>query len=331
MKYIKILISSLGLLLSLSATAQKNLITDKELSDQEQIEFYYNHELYLKSYNLSKLYLEEISKTANDISDFSTWQDVRYYNLASGLAINAPNIINKVDQYLSDPNTPEYYFERICAVTGNYYFQNSEYLKAIPFLINAGVVNLSENELYRKRFQLGYAYFLDKNFEDALYQFSALTDITNPYQSDANYYKGLIAFGQGKYREAEYSFRYIENHPKYQNIIPYYIAEIYYYNEDLEKCISYAQKYASKPNLEYRENYYALLAQAYFEKKNYSATISEFNKARDLGYVMLPNQNYSMGYAYYKEGNVDSAIVLFRPLAQNRDSVGQNAMYLLAD
>ncbi len=318
------------LLYTLLGHAQKNLNLDKELSASELLAFYHQNKLYQKAYNLSQKILEE-KVSANSTHDFETYHQLVYYHLAAGLALDQPDAVRATDEYLSDPMTPTYYHQRMCLVMGQYYFGKEQYASAMPFLISAGEQNLSPEELNQKHFQLGYSYFLDKNLKEATEQFAYLKDSDNPYRYDASYYYGLITFGQGDYPDAQSAFAQIESHPKYKNIIPYYMAEIYYYNDDLDKCIEYAEKYAQQESIEYKENYHALLAQAYFEKREYSSTIREFELAQEYGYTMMPNQNYTLGYAYYKSNILDSAISLFRPLSDSRDSVGQNAMYLLAD
>jgi hypothetical protein len=53
---------------------------------------------------------------------------------------------------------------------------------------------------------------------------------------DANYYYGFIAFGEKNYKEALSCFKIAETEATYAKVVPFYIAEIYYFNNEREKA-----------------------------------------------------------------------------------------------
>ena len=86
-----------------------------------------------------------------------------------------------------------------------------------------------------------------QQFNDAKPLFESIAQIpSDPNYYDANYYYGYIAFAEKNYAQALTSFKIIEKQPKYQPIIPYYIAEIYYYRGEKDEALAYAENAIAK-------------------------------------------------------------------------------------
>src|SRR5690606_25289917 len=115
--------------------------------------------------------------------------------------------------------------------------------EAIPYYEQAGFDNLSREEAAHAKFELGYAYFNLKQFNKAQPLFRDIKDLHNENYIPANYYYGFIAYYNKDYDEALRSFEQVVGEKKYDIIVPYYIAEIYYYQNKFDKLLAYAQPY----------------------------------------------------------------------------------------
>ncbi len=324
---IQLLVSLFLLLFSYSAQAQYPLDTEPYQDQEELLRRLYHSQLYELCFLQGQSYLQRDLAHTEEHDRYAAM----YYTVQSAIASDRRGMLSWADRVLSESSLPNHYYDRICFALGEYFFQREAYAKSAAYYTRAGIDNLSEEELIEKKFKLGYLAFLQKDFDAALLQFSTLKDLSSPYIYDANYYYGLISFGRGQYEPALKSFRYIDHHPKYSNVIKYYVAEIYYYENRLQDCINYGIDALKEDSTVYKPNLHALLAQSYFELSDWTRTVEQFHAAENAGYELSSTQIYTLSYAFYQDNKLDSAIKNFRTLSEVKDSVGQNAMYLLAD
>src|SRR5690606_12574772 len=113
------------------------------------------------------------------------------------------------------------------------------------------IENLSNNEIAEAKFELAYCYFNVKDFQKAQPLFGSIREIQGKYYIPANYYYGFIAYYNRQYNEALTSFQRVMNEPKYSGIVPYYVAEIYYFQNKRDQLISYAEPLLRKGGLYY--------------------------------------------------------------------------------
>lgn len=224
------------------------------------------------------------------------------------------------------------YQQRTALALGQYYFHKEQLSKAIPYYESADISNLSNQEIADSKFELAYAYFNSRQFDKAEPLFASIKEVPGKYNQAGNYYYGLLAYNKSKYQEALRSFRKIEDEPQYRNIIPYYIAEIYYFMGDRKKALEEAMRLTQrKEKLYYDKELHLLAAQVLFEEQRYGEALPYFEHYYDLADNIRKEELYEMGYSYYRVNEWKNAIEKFKPLSNAQDSLGQTAMYLLGD
>ena len=111
-----------------------------------------------------------------------------------------------------------------------YYFTRNDFARAVVYYERAGYDNLSNDEIADAKFELAYSYFNLKQFDKAKPLFNEIHQLSsNKYYYDANYYYGFICYRDRDYTEALNSFQKVEYRDKYKGLVPYYIAQIYYF------------------------------------------------------------------------------------------------------
>jgi TolA-binding protein len=257
-------------------------------------------------------------------------QNAQYYFNMCALQLDQPDAVDLSKKYIREvDNNPRkqltaYYLAK-------YYFRHNQLEEAIPYYEQAGFNNLSNNDIAEAKFELGYCYFNMKEFNKAQPLFNAIKDVHNQYYIPANYYYGFIAYYNKNYPDALQSFQRVVNEPKYNLIVPYYIAEIYYYQDKPDKVISYAQPYLASGNLYYNNDLKHLVGQTYFEQKEYSKALPYLEEYEAGAGTLTKEDVYELAYCYYQENNLSKAIAGFKQLSGTEDSLGQNSMYLLGD
>ncbi|MGF2411383.1 MAG: tetratricopeptide repeat protein, partial [Ferruginibacter sp.] len=197
----------------------------------------------------------------------------------------------------------------------------------------AGLDNLSNEEIADAKFERAYCYFNLKRFDEAKPLFDEIHQLpSNKYYFPANYYYGFICYYDKQYNEALKAFKLVETRDEYQGVVPYYIAEIYYFQGKKDEALRYGESVLARGGtLYYEKEMKLLIGQLHFEKKNFAKALPllEYyvSKTEKVDKEVL----YELGYCYYQANQLQKAIDGFKQLSNQKDSMGQNSMYLLGD
>lgn len=327
---VKVLIAiSASLFFYSSLFAQQTaVVSDPDLQFKQARELF-QQGLYADAQPLLRKTIEEISYF-KETNRQLVLQDAKYYYNICALKLDQPDAVDRAKKYLvlvsNNPRRQLTAFQ-----LARYYFRQNKLNEAIPYYEQAGIDNLSNDEVAEAKFELGYCYFNLKDFKKAQPLFQAIKDIHNKYYIPANYYNGFISYYNKNYADALKSFQRVSKEPKYDIIVPYYIAEIYYYQNKPDQLLSYAEPYLSSGKLYYNNDLKHLVGQTYFEQKNYQKALpylEEYNANAD---TLQKEDVYELAYSYYQTNQLDKAISGFKQLSGKDDSLGQNSMYLLGD
>ena len=215
----------------------------------------------------------------------------------------------------------------------HYYFLINDFQNAITSFTDAGFENLSNDQIADAKFEKAYSYFNLKQFAEAKPLFNEIHQLsTGKYYIPANYYYGFISYYDKQYSEALSAFKLVETFDEYKGVVPYYIAEIYYFEGKKDEALRYGESVLTrKTQLFYDKQLRLLIGQIYFEKKEYDKALplleAYVNSADKVSKEVL----YELSFSYYTAGNTQKAIEGFKQLSSEKDSMGQNSMYLLGD
>ena len=327
----KIFLSLFLAALSFTSFAQPtHAVTDPE-KQYKEVKEYFVKEQYALAYPLLKeLKAAYPANTATDHSYLN--DDVNFFFIVCELRLM--HEVGKEDavQYMQSVNNQPRR-EIMSFHLAHYYFLNDDFSNAIESFDIAGYENLSNEQIADAKFEKAYAYFNLKQFEQAKPLFNEIHQLpSNKYYIPANYYYGFICYHDKQYSEALKSFKLVETFDEYKGVVPYYIAEIYYFQGKKEEALVYGESVlGSGSSLYYEKQLKLLTGQLYFEKKNYANALpllEDYVKGSDK---VTKEVLYELSYCYYKENRTEDAINGFKQLSNERDSMGQNSMYLLGD
>lgn len=258
-------------------------------------------------------------------------QDIDYYYIQTGLLLNLQIASQQAIMFINDINNQQR-ATSIAFYLGHYYFLNSDFTKAISFFELAGYNDLGNEEIASLKFELAYAYFYGKDYDKAKPLFDEIHQLpANKYYLQSNYYFGFISYHDKDFENALKSFNKVESLPEYSGIVPYYIAEIYYFKNRKEQALEYALKGMGNPRQFYKKELQLLAGQIYFENKQYEKAMPLLEKYVSDTEKIIKEIVYELSFCYYSLKNVDKAIIGFKELSSAEDSLGQNSMYLLGD
>ena len=314
-----------------AATAQPtHAVTDTEEKYKDAKELFVKEQFAL-AYPLLKELKEQYPD--NTISNHTYLNDdISYYYTVCELKLQQPVAEEEAKKYI-DVVSNEPRRQLMSYHLAKFYFTKEDFSNAITYYERAGLDNLSNEEIADAKFEKAYCYFNLKQFEVAKPLFDEIHQLPgNKYYFAANYYYGFICYYDRQYNEALKAFKLVETKDEYKGVVPYYIAEIYYFQGKKEESLRYGESVLARGGtLYYEKEMKLLMGQLHFEKK-------EFGKALPLLEYYVNNSNkvdkevlYEVSYCYYQDNQLQKAIDGFKQLSNQKDSMGQNSMYLLGD
>ena len=301
---------------------EKEYKTLKEFIAKEQYGFAYT--------TVKQLKTKYPANTSSDHSYIN--EDINYYNALCELAllqdIGNEEAVAYINSVSNEPRRQLMSFH-----LAHYYFLKNDYEHAVTYFGMSGYDNLSNEQIADAKFEKAYALFNLRQFAEAKPLFNEIHQVpSNKYYIPANYYYGFISYYDKQYDEALKAFKLVETVDEYKGVVPYYIAEIYYFRGQKDEALRYGESVLSRPTqLYYEAQLKLLIGQIYFEKKEYDKALPLLENYVSSTHKVSKEVLYELSYCYYNAGNTQKAIEGFKQLSSERDSMGQNSMYLLGD
>jgi len=329
--YIRITSAVLGSVISIAAHGQvvyPDLPKNRSLILVEE-QFQQQH--YVMAAQSCRAYLKAVDDNISNVNS-SDVELAKFYIVVSSLKTNEIGSLKAGRDMIAATNNVAYR-QRISFAIAQYYFQHNKMAEAIPFYENTGIANLTNAQIADEKFELAYCYFNNKQFDKAEPLFASIKELKDgKYYKAGNYYYGLLTYNENKYNEALQSFDRIKDDKEYRQVVPYYIAELYYFMGNKAKALEQAKAIMEGRDKSYYDNELHLLAaQCLFEDEKYAEAKPYFEYFYEHTNKITKEDLYKMAYCYYRINEWDNAAEKFKQLSNTRDSLGQSSMYLLGD
>ena len=320
----------LSVLLSLTSFSQlTHSFTDKEKKFKKVRELFKNQQFAVAYPLLQELKLQ-YNQNPGEYPGY--WvDDINFFYIVTGLKLGITTAEDQSIQYLNwILNSPRK--EQMNYHLGQFYFKKNEFQKSLENYKAAGLENLNNEQIGNAKFEMAYSYFNLKMLKEAKPLFNEIQQLTDSkYYLSANYYYGFISYYDHLYDQALKSFKIVEKAEDYKNIVPYYIAEIYYFQQKKDASLKYSESIINKNELYYSNELIQLMGQIYYEKESYVKALPLLEKYVKNSTKVSKEIIYELSFCYYKNNQLDKAIEGFKQLSNVSDSLGQNSMYLLGD
>ncbi len=313
---------------SFSQATYVNIDIEKKYKEAKEL---FVKEQFALAYPLMKELKQQYAD--NTISDHTYINDdVNYYYIVCQLKLKHQVAEKEARRYV-DVVSNEPRRQLMSYHLAKYYFLQDDFSNAINYYERAGLDNISNEEIADVKFEKAYCYFNLKNFEQAKPLFEEVTQLNdNKYFIPANYYYGFLCYKDKEYNKALSAFRLVETVEEYKGVVPYYIAEILYFQGKRDEALRYGESVLARGgNLVYQREMNLLIGQLYFEKKNFSKALPLLEAYVNSSDKVDKEILYELSFCYYNANNLPKAIEGFKQLSNEKDSMGQNSMYLLGD
>ena len=256
--------------------------------------------------------------------------DAHYYYAASSVELFQDDAEDLMTRFIANyPESPKIALAHFHL--GRIYFRKKDYANAIKELTSTDITQLTRDQYIEHTFKLAYSYYMVKDYGNALMHFAKIKDEKNIYQVASIYYYAHICYIQQKYEMALEHFLRIKDEKKFSQIVPFYISQIYFMQKKYDDVISYASPIADTLKGPNSGLVRRILAESYFEIKNYSKSAEYYGKVLETGTNLDRIGHYKYGLASYQLGDCTNSIEHLTSATSEEDSMSQSAYYYLAD
>ncbi|MCR9171616.1 MAG: tetratricopeptide repeat protein [bacterium] len=294
----------------------------------------YNSE-YANFYRAEELFEKEQYGAARKefrifMNGFQEINDPMYIKASYYEAISALNLYNNDAESLLLTflkNYPEIIYRTdIYFRLGKHYYYRKKWDDALAWFNKLSVQDVPEENRDEFYFKLGYANFKEDNIEEARNAFVEIKDGDSKYAAPALYYYSHIAYQNKNYQLALEGFLKLENDESFGKLVPYYIAQIYYLQGKYALVTQYAKKISGSDGIMDDKEINQLIGDAYYRTERFDEAVPYLEKY-NAATQTTREEDYRLGYAYFKSGNYDNAVTMFDRVKGVEDSLGQVAYY----
>lgn len=215
---------------------------------------------------------------------------------------------------------------------GRYHFRNKKYRWAMDWFRQVDPISLAPEDRMDFNFQLGYVYFHNKELANAKPLFAQVREFGDAkYYFDANFYYAYIALEDGELNEASAALDVAALSDRYERVVPYFRARIAFAQGDDDRAIALAEPHVGQRRQPYDLELHQLLGQAWYRKGEHERALPYLQFYVDKARKLEPEDYFQLGVAQYKAGDPEAAIKNLERLDGGKDSLAQQALYLVGN
>ncbi|MDC8004470.1 tetratricopeptide repeat protein [Aureisphaera galaxeae] len=312
----------LFLLFLTGVSAQQSAIYTNDLEEYNKAIELYNNKQFLAAQAL----FAKIEKTSDDVTLSG---DCAYYIANCAVRLNQQNADGLMESFVKNYPTSIKKNDAYLNVA-HYYFENGKYPYARKWFDKVDEASLGRSQVERYRFNNGYSYFKSKRYNEAKKYLKMVTD-SEKYGSQAKYYLGFIEYEGDNYAEATELFEQVQGEERYAEGLSYYQADMNFKLGNFQKAIDLAKEQYDNAKPPEKSELSKIIGESYFNLKQYAESIPYLKEYKGKRGRWNNTDYYQLGYAYYKQGDYQSAVGEFNKIVDGRNSVAQNAYYHLAE
>ncbi len=318
----KALFFYLASFLSLTGYSQQTLVHQGPEAEMRRALELFDKEKYAAARNSFEVVL------MSDVSDEQKLE-AEYYRDISALRLYNKDAQHLCDEFISR-NERHYRANLMRLELGHLYYDQKKYPQCVKYLSRVDFYQVSTPERYEAMFKLGYSYFIEKSYQNALPYLEKSCAGQHKFSYAAYYYSGYIHFRSGNFSEALSRFKRAEGHPAYQNIVPYMKVNILQRQHKWTELATYADSVLkNNSKIKNADVIYLLAAEGHFRQDHYEQAAVYFDnyvkKKRNPDEGIL----YRLAYCEYKAEKYEQAVERFKVLALNDDTLTQHVAYYL--
>ncbi len=280
----------------------------------------YEQQKYSASFRAFEAFLEQ------QPADETFWiEPATYYLCANAYELRRKDAKLRLEEYKrqfpysSQLHEVQFMLGVLYAEAKRYKPANKEFSAVVPKY-------LSKSHQVDFLFYKGYVLVQLEDYKSAATAFQELIKSKTRYDAAGKYYYAYCCYEQHNYAVALPYFLELEQHTAYKNIVPYYIIQIYYKQQNYDQVLARAEKILSQnPNNEHNAEVYRILGEIYFQKSAYAQAIQYLSVYVQSATQAQREDLYLLGLAYYQTADYANAVKYLSRVTTEADVMSENA------
>lgn len=213
---------------------------------------------------------------------------------------------------------------------GKYFFQKEEFEDAQKWFDKVKVKELDSNQRDEFYFKLGYSSYQNGDKETAFTNFRESKDGKSQYASPSLYFYSHLSYLKNSLQVALEGFLKLRQDSTFCGVVPYYIVQIYHKQARYQEVVDFSPTVLKCNFLDNESDIQHIIGNSYYKLADYKKAI-EFLEQYQTKQKPTRDDAYELGYSYYQTKNYDKAIRSFDKVTRVDDSLGQIALYHIAE
>lgn len=241
------------------------------------------------------------------------------------------NLVADLKDYL-DQYPYSTYEDEVHFMIGAVYTEKNAFKNALKELSKVDSKRLTRPHQEMNLFYRGYSHLMQQEFDKAAIYFAKQSTPRSIY------YYSYCRYRLGQYDEALSGFLKLENEKEYNKTIPYYIAQIYYYQHQNDSARVCAQRVID----EYRQDdshtnvseMHRILGEINYQEKEYKDAIDHLRYYVDHPIEQVEinrNDLYFLGRSYYLTKDNLNATTYLKQIKNLKDTLSESAYFMLGN
>ncbi len=252
-----------------------------------------------------------------------------YYHALCAMKLFHPDAEYLLQRFIDlHPESPQ--AKMVYMHLGRHFYSQKKYKKALEYFAKVDRFDLPENEQAEYFFKKGYSHFQQGDTNPAAMAFAEIKDKDTEYSEPALYYYSHIAYHENRYQVALEGFEKLRESATFKSLVPYYIAQIYYLQQKYDRVIEYAPPLLDSASEKRKPELAHLIGDSYYQLQRYDVAVP-YLEQYIKSVTPTREENYQMGYAYYRSGMYHKAAPYLNRTVNGNDAMAQNGYYHLAE
>lgn len=248
-----------------------------------------------------------------------------YYEGISALALFNNDAIPLLESFNREYPESIYKYD-IFFRFGQFYYQKKDYPKTIEWFSQLSKQNVEPQNLQEYHFKLGYAYFEEEQFPEAKNAFYEVKDSVSQYGTPSLYYYSHLCYKDGSYQTALEGFEKLMSDTRFKTVVPYYITQIYYLQGKYQEVTEFAPAHIDSMKVGDQIEMNHLIGDSYYKIGKFDEAVP-FLEVYNEKSTTTRDDDYALGYAYFKSSQYSKAITYFDKVSRVKDTLGQISLY----
>ncbi|MDD4644712.1 MAG: tetratricopeptide repeat protein [Bacteroidales bacterium] len=311
------------MLLNGSVKAQQSAIyRDQDADLKEGLELFHKAQYGAAQHRFT----EYLSRTENQ--ETTSRVDAAFYQAICAIRLDHNNGEALVENFLekypegSKANLARYEMGKVL-------FENKKFKKASTWFQKVEIMKLGSEYRPNYQFYSGYCYFEEKAYSKAQPLFKQVMGSGGEFSEAASYYYYCTVYQDKNYDSALKGFQELVSSDEYGNSARFYVAQIYYAQENFEQVIPMATELLKNAKPDQQVEMARIIGDSYFRLNKFQEAIPYLEKYKKGTKNLSREEHYALGYAYYMNRQSKDAVKELELITDADDQLTQSSNHLL--